>query len=96
MGYEPGADNIHVLTFFIYTQTKACFPVIARPKINAAKGNKVSISAQGPGCCWALTMDVALTLISLHNKKICDMAPDMILVTRRITAEYFLQTVGQC
>lgn len=48
MVYEPRADNIHVLTF-IHTQTKACFPVIARPKINAAKGNKVSISAQESG-----------------------------------------------
>lgn len=43
---------------------------------------------------WTRTVDIALALVCLHDKQICDMAPNMILVAGRITAEYLLQAAS--
>lgn len=67
--------------------------MIARPRIKAVD-KKQLVSAQSMSNDWALTMNIALTLVRLHHKQVGYMTPDVVLIAGGIAAKHFLQTVA--
>lgn len=89
------------------SQTKACLPVMARPRINARgrmlvhlpdrkqkRKKKASKSKDKKRLGTSrLTMNITLTLVSLNHKEVSHMTPNVVLVASSVTAKDFLEAM---
>lgn len=81
LSYSPSAENY----------TNACMPVIALPRINAAQSGQCLRSCI-KNTERGLTVDVALALICLGNKEICNMSANVVLIADCIATKNLLKS----